>query len=165
MAKGLLQPMTRRSGTLVLLESSLILAAVIAGAYLVVGPQAWRVAAAQAMVAKSLLILFVCQCCLYYTDHYDDPRGAGDQRELFARLMQALGATALILSALYFRFPDLIIERGVFAVAAVLVTTAVIAWRVTFGWVSRRIGPRERLLVVGASPTGIDLARELHRRS
>ena len=164
MAKGLLQPMTRRSSMLVLLETSLILGAVIAGARVVVGPNAWRMATGQAMLAKSLLIVFVCQCCLYYTDHYDDPRADGNQLQLLARLLQALGATALILSGLYFRFPNLIIERGVFAVAAILVTAAVIAWRVTFWWASRRMGPRERLLIVGASPTAIDLARELHRR-
>jgi sugar transferase (PEP-CTERM system associated) len=43
-------------------------------------------------------------------------------------------------------------------------TALVVGWRVAFAWLSRRIGPRERLLLVGRSPAGLDLARELHKR-
>ena len=165
MAKGLLQPVTWRSGTLVLLESSLIVTAVIAGMYVVLGPDAWGLVARGGVLPKALLIAYICQLCLYYTDLYDDPKVGGDGRELLVRLMHALGATALILSALYFWFPTLIIGRGVFAVAAVLVTAFVVGWRVTFAWFTKRIGPRERLLLVGRSPAGLDLARELFKRS
>src|SRR6266481_2674311 len=100
MAKGLLQPVTWRSGTLVLLESSLIVAAVITGSYVVLGPQAWQMDVGRGALPKALLIAYICQFCLYYTDLYDDPRVGGDRRELLVRLMHALGATALILSAL-----------------------------------------------------------------
>jgi sugar transferase (PEP-CTERM system associated) len=164
MAKGLLQPVTWRSGTLVLLESSLIIAAVIAGSYVVLGSQAWRMDVGQGVLPKMLLVAYLCQLCLYYTDLYDDPRVGGDRRELLVRLLHALGATALILSVLYFWFPTLVIGRGVFAVAAMLVTAFVVGWRVAFAWFTRRIGPRERLLIVGRSPTGLDLARELYKR-
>ena len=165
MAKGLLQPVTWRSGTLVLLESSLIVTAVIASMYVVLGPDAWGLVARGGVLPKALLIAYICQLCLYYTDLYDDPKVGGDGRELLVRLMHALGATALILSALYFWFPTLIIGRGVFAVAAVLVTAFVVGWRVTFAWFTKRIGPRERLLLVVRSPAGLDLARELFKRS
>src|SRR5436190_58395 len=109
MAKGLLQPVTWRSGTLVLLESSLIVTAVIASMYVVLGPDAWGLVARGGVLPKALLIAYICQLCLYYTDLYDDPKVGGDGRELLVRLMHALGATALILSALYFWFPTLII--------------------------------------------------------
>ena len=33
-----------------------------------------------------------------------------------------------------------------------------------FEWLSGRVGPRERLLLVGTSPAAIDLARELFER-
>src|SRR5881396_1165381 len=155
MGKGLLQPVTWRSGTLVLCESSLIVAAVIGGVYLVLGPEAWLMVVREGVLPKALLIAYICQLCLYYEDLYDDPRLTADRTELFGRLVHALGATALILSALYFWFPALIIGRGVFAVAAILMTAFVVGWRVTFAWFTKRIGPRERLLLVGRSPAGL----------
>ena len=164
MAKGLLQPVTWRSGTLVIFESTLIVAAVAISAVLVLGADAWDVIAGGSVLAKALLIAYICQICLYYQDLYDDPRLAADRRELLVRLAQALGATALILSALYFWFPGLIIGRGVFAVAAVLVATLVVGWRVAFSWVVQHMAPRERLLLVGTSAAGVDLAKELHQR-
>ena len=164
MAKGLLQHVTWRSGTLVLLESSLIVGAVVASAFVVLGVQAWGLVSSEAVLPKALLIAYTCQLCLYYGDLYDDPRLATDRRELLIRLIQALGSAALILSVLYFWFPALIIGRGVFAVAAVLVTTFVIGWRIAFSWAAHSIGPRERLLLVGTSAAGIDLGRELHER-
>ena len=44
--------------------------------------------------------------------------------ELFVRTLQALGATSLILALLYAWFPALIVGRGVFVVAAIIVRAA-----------------------------------------
>ena len=65
-----------------------------------------------------LLIVGVCQVCLHYADLYD-LRAIVDTRDLLVRLLQALGATSLILAVVYFWFPDWIIGRGVFLIAAV----------------------------------------------
>jgi sugar transferase (PEP-CTERM system associated) len=105
-------------------------------------------------------ILFSCLLCLYYADLYD-LRLVGDRRELFVRALQALGATSLILAALYFWFPGMVIGRGVFLLASGLVVVVIIGWRVVFMWIARRVRPRERLLIVGAGPASIELAREL----
>ena len=51
-----------------------------------------------------------------------------------------------------------------FLIAALLVITVVIGWRLAFDWTSRRVGPRERLLLVGTSAAAITLARELYER-
>ena len=79
-------------------------------------------------------------------------------------LRQALGATSLILAAVYFRLPDLIIGRGVFVIAATGVVLLVLGWRFLFEWYGSRAVPRERLLIVGTSPGSVELARELHER-
>jgi sugar transferase (PEP-CTERM system associated) len=42
-----------------------------------------------------------------------------------------------------------------------LVIAGVIGWRVTFEWLMRRVGPRERLLLVGTTGASVTLAREL----
>ncbi len=164
MAKGLIQDVTWRSTTLVLFENLLIVSAIGAGAYVRLGDGAWDLVRQDDGLLKALLISYVCQLCLYYGDLYDDPRLAVDHRELLVRIFQALGATSLILAALYYWFPDLILGRGVFATSAVLVVVSLIGWRLGFGWMIAKVGPRERLLLVGTGSAGVALARELHER-
>lgn len=164
MAKGLIQNVTWRSTTLVILETGLIVTAIGAGAYVRLGDQMWDLVIEQGGLLRVLLIAYVCQLCLYYLDLYDDSRLTVDRRELLIRIFQALGATSLILSFLYFWFPATMLGRGVFAIAAVFMALVVIGWRIAFTWLVGRVGPRERLLMVGTSAAGIELARELHQR-
>jgi len=78
--------------------------------------------------------------------------------------MQALGAAAIVLAAIYYWSPLPMIGRGIFMITAVIVIPAMVAWRLAFEWISRRMGPRERLLLVGTNPAAVTLARELHDR-
>jgi sugar transferase (PEP-CTERM system associated) len=164
MAKGLLQEVTWRSTTLVVAESTLIVSAVTMSAFLRLGNGGWELLAAGTFIPRALLVAYVCQLCLYYNDLYDEPRLSADVRELLVRILQALGASSIILAAVYFWFPHLIIGQGVFAGAAILVATAVIGWRLAFAWTARLASPRERLLLVGTNPAAVALARELQVR-
>jgi sugar transferase (PEP-CTERM system associated) len=112
---------------------------------------------------KILLIVGIAQLSLYYADLYD-VRVASDRRELYTRLIQALASTSFALAVLYFWFPSLMVGRGVFLIAAVLLLTLVVGWRVAFEWLSGQVGPRERLLLVGTGPAAVELARELFQR-
>jgi FlaA1/EpsC-like NDP-sugar epimerase len=49
--------------------------------------------------------------------------------------------------------------------AAVMIVTLIFGWRIAFEWTNRRVGPRERLLLVGTGEGAIRLARELYERS
>jgi sugar transferase (PEP-CTERM system associated) len=108
-----------------------------------------------------LLVAVVCQLCLYYSDLYDF-RIVSDRRELFVRLTQALGATSVILAVAYFWLPQLMLGRGVFILSAAVVLVVITGWRVAFEWITRALGPRERLLLIGTGPGSVELARELH---
>jgi sugar transferase (PEP-CTERM system associated) len=163
MSRLLFRRLTGRSFGLIALETALIGAAIAGAAFLRLGDEARLLLASENVVWKILLIALVCQVCLYYVDLYD-LRIASDRRELFIRMIQALGAASFILAALYFWIPSLIIGRGVFGIAIVLVIALVIGWRVAFEWVSRQVGPRERLLLVGTSNASVSLARELFQR-
>jgi sugar transferase (PEP-CTERM system associated) len=163
MAKGLIETANLRSTTLIVSETALILGAVAASVYLSGDGQAWPLVVAE-MLPKALVITSVCQLCLYYGDFYDDPQLTRNRTELLIRTLRALGMTLLMLAALYTIVPSLIVARGVLAPTATLAAAAVIAWRLVFTWVTRRVGPRERLLLVGHSPAGLALARELHER-
>ena len=124
-----------RGVVLVAAETLLILGAVAVAAYVRLGEWMWVVMTEEHGLYKALLVAFVCQLCLYYTDLYDF-RKIGDRRDLFGRIAQALGAAALILAVVYFWFPAMMIGRGVFMIAAALVTTLIIAWRVAFEWLT-----------------------------
>src|SRR5438477_5671570 len=154
---------TWRPIVLVLGETFLLLAGVAAGTYIRLGEWGWTLLLTRDGLLKALLIVGVCQVCLYYSDLYD-LRGIVDLVDLTVRLIQALGATSLILAAAYYWFPDWIIGRGVFLVAALLVGSLVVLWRVTFAWFSRHVSPAERLLLVGTEPAAVALARELYER-
>jgi sugar transferase (PEP-CTERM system associated) len=153
--------LTLRSLTLVVFETVLIVASIATAAYLRFGDWSLEILTKENGAAKTLLAAGVVQMCLYYADLYD-LRVASDRPELFVRIVQALGAASFILAVVYFWFPTLIIGRGVFVMAAFLVITLVIGWRVAFIWMSGQLAPRERLLLVGTSQAAVGLARELH---
>jgi sugar transferase (PEP-CTERM system associated) len=163
MLRVLRQRVSPRALTLIAFETVLIVSAIALGAYARLGALAWDIALYENGIAKALLIALVTQTCLYYADMYD-LRLLGDRRELFTRLLQALAPASFILAALYFWFPVLIIGRGVFLVAAILVFILVTGWRIAFDWTSGHLAPRERLLLVGTSPAAVTLAREMFER-
>jgi sugar transferase (PEP-CTERM system associated) len=148
---------------LILGETALLVSAVVGAAWLRLGEWAWPLVDGWDGGFRVLLIVAAVQVCLHYVDLYD-LRSIVDTRDLLVRLFQALGAAALILAAAYFWFPDWIIGRGVFLVAAGLVVTLVVAWRLAFAWLTKHASPRERLLLVGTSPAAVALTRELHDR-
>jgi sugar transferase (PEP-CTERM system associated) len=163
MTRALGGRLTLRSFTLIACETALIVCAVVGAAYLRLGSEASEVLMSQGGLAKALLIAAVAQVSLYYAELYDF-RVFADRAELFVRILNAVASTSVILAVLYYWLPSLIIGRGVFLLAAVLVMTLVIGWRVAFEWTSGRVRPRERLLLVGTNPAAVDLAREMHLR-
>ena len=154
---------SRRALLLIAFESVLIVAAVWLAAYVRFRGWTWAVMAEQNGMPKALLIAAVCQLCLYYSDLYDFRRIA-DRKELLVRIIQALGGASFVLAAVYYWFPASMIGRGVFFLAAGFVTVLVSGWRVAFEWLSNRVGPRQRLLLVGIGGAAIKLERELMER-
>jgi sugar transferase (PEP-CTERM system associated) len=152
--------LTSRLVGLIVCETALIVGGVYAGAWIRMGrPDDFL----RDSLPKSLLIAFVAQFWLYLGDLYDF-KILSERRELFIRAVQALGATSVTLSLLYYWLPNLIVGRGVFIYSAVLVIFLVFGWRVAFEWMSGHLGARERLLLVGTGDTAVRLARELYNR-
>jgi len=154
---------TWRTAVLLTGETALLTTAVALGSYVRFRDSTPMLFTDANGVLRVMLIVVVCQICLHYADLYD-LRTIADTRDLVVRLLQALGATSLILAVIYFWFPDWVIGRGVFLIAAVLVISLILLWRLLFGWLSKNIAPRERLLLVGTNPASIELARELFER-
>jgi sugar transferase (PEP-CTERM system associated) len=161
--RALLRRLSGRSVTLILLETVLIVSAVAAASFVRLQGETVDIMLNEDGAVKALLVAFVAQICLYYADLYN-LRQVADRRELFVRIVQALASASFLLAAIYYWFPSLVIGRGVFMIAAGLVLVLVVGWRVLFEWLSRSMGPRERLLLVGTSSAAVSLARELFER-
>ena len=158
--KALLQRITWRGAGPIVFETALIVGAVLAAAYLRLGPEALH---DRDTLLKALFVAFVCQTAFYLGDLYN-LRIVSDRREMFIRMVQGLGISSLILGVIYFWFPWLIVGRGVFVIAALLVVVLVIGWRLCWEFLARAVGPRERLLIIGTNAAAVMLARELHER-
>jgi sugar transferase (PEP-CTERM system associated) len=151
-----------RPATLIGVEHVVIVLAVFIAVLLRFGA-AEVFGAGLAILWRASLIAAVLQICLHYSDLYE-LRSLVDRRDLFIRLLRALGVASVILAVLYYWLPTLIIGRGVFVIASVFVVALVVGWRLAFEWLSLRIAPAERLLIVGTNSAAVDLARELFER-
>ena len=156
--------LTLRTAILVLIEHELIVLAVTLAT--VVRFDLGSVAAeltAGSLLWRASLIAGVLQIALHYCDLYD-LRTLSDRRDLVVGLIQALGGASLVLAVLYYWIPQLIIGRGVFAIASLFVIVLVAGWRLAFEWFALRVGPAERLLIVGTGGAAVALAKELFDR-
>jgi sugar transferase (PEP-CTERM system associated) len=161
--RGVFQGLTRRAVGLVVFESTLIVGGVIAAALARLGIEGVSGEELPITLSKAVFIAAVCQISFYFGELYN-LKVVSDRREMFIRVVQSLGITSLILGVVYFWFPGLVIGRGVFLIAAVLVVLLVIGWRLCWEWLARTVGPRERLLIIGTNAAAISLGQELHER-
>jgi sugar transferase (PEP-CTERM system associated) len=159
--QAILGGITWRRSSLVVMDHVLIMIAVLLAVILRAGP-AHRLVGWD-LLWRASLIGVVLQLCLHYCDLYD-VRTLRHRRDLIVGLLQGLGAGSLILAVLYYWVPQLILGRGIFLIGAILIAALISAWRISFEWLSSRVGPRERLLIVGTSSAALELARELFER-
>jgi len=87
-----------------------------------------------------------------------------DRRELFARILKALGISALMLALIYSMFPGLSLGPGVVAMAVMIAVALVVGWRIAFVWFAQSLAPRKRFLIIGTNATAFNFARELQGR-
>jgi sugar transferase (PEP-CTERM system associated) len=109
---------------------------------------------------KIALVTVVCQLCLYYNDFYDLTL-VHSNRELVVRLLQAAGAASIVLAALYFILPALMIGNGIFVSALGVFLIAILGWRLAFNYISGSMKLQERVLFVGTGETARRVARQI----
>jgi len=109
---------------------------------------------------KIALVTLVCQLCLYYNDFYD-LTVVHSSRELIVRLLQAAGAASIVLAAMYFVQPGLMIGDGIFVSALFVFLVAILGWRLAFNGVTGSLRLEERVLFVGTGDTARKVARQI----
>jgi sugar transferase (PEP-CTERM system associated) len=138
------------AGELLLIFGSVALAAVFQQTPNL-GANLWKIA----------LVTLVCQLCLYYNDCYD-LTVVHSNRELVVRLLQAAGAASIVLAALYFVVPVLMIGDGIFVSALFVFLIAILGWRLAFNGVTGSLKlDEERVLFVGTGDTARKVARQI----
>jgi sugar transferase (PEP-CTERM system associated) len=109
---------------------------------------------------KIALVTLICQLCLYYNDFYD-LTVVHSNRELVVRLLQAAGAASIMLAALYFLMPSMMIGNGIFVSALFVFLVAILGWRLAFNHVTGSLKLEERVLFVGTGDTARKVARQI----
>jgi sugar transferase (PEP-CTERM system associated) len=112
---------------------------------------------------KAFLITVICQCCLYYADTYD-LRYLRSRTELILRMLQAFGAAALLLAALFYLVPAARLGEGIVEFALIAILSSIVCWRVVIEWLNRAYGAGERVVLAGSSPGIVELSRVLSTR-
>ena len=110
---------------------------------------------------KIAVVTLICQLCLYYNDFYDLTL-VHSNRELVVRLLQAAGAASIVLAALYFLQPNLMIGNGIFVSALFVFLVAILGWRLVFNSITGSLKlDEERVLFVGTGETARKVARQI----
>jgi sugar transferase (PEP-CTERM system associated) len=109
---------------------------------------------------KVALVTAICQLCLYYNDFYDLTL-VHSNRELIVRLLQAAGAASIVLAALYFLRPQLMIGNGIFVSSLFVILIAILGWRLAVNQLIGSLKLEERVLFVGTGETARKVARQI----
>jgi sugar transferase (PEP-CTERM system associated) len=109
-------------------------------------------------VFRFLLAILICVVALYFNDLYDFSL-MRTRNEILVRLFQAFGVACLALALSYYIAPDLGFGRGIAALAAPLILTLTLGWRLLRLKQGHSLGASERILIMGTGPAGISIAR------
>jgi len=109
----------RRRISLALSDAPLTLAAVTAAARFRLGAESWNATLSLEGACRVVLLAAILQACFVAAGLYDARRISDSQGRITAILL-ALGSASIIMAFVYFGWPNLMIGRGVFMIAAVL---------------------------------------------
>jgi len=112
---------------------------------------------------KILGLTVVVLLCLHYCDLYNLGR-LRFQAESYLQLLTVLGILALLLAALGYLFPSLMIGRGVFLGGFLILAVGVIAWRSAYTAFLSSPYLREKVYVLGAGDRAKRLVKTLRER-
>jgi sugar transferase (PEP-CTERM system associated) len=108
---------------------------------------------------KILLMIVVAQASFFLFDLYEF-REVRKRGVVYIRTLQALGLTSIVLAAIFYAFPQMILGRGVFLISLLLILSTMILWRLFVLWLLGHPRFAERVLIIGTNKNAIEIARE-----
>ena len=112
---------------------------------------------------KVILITIVTQFSLYFSDLYEF-KATETLIDLTSKLIQAIGITSVLLAAVYFLWPDMIIGRWVFFASLVLLLSFLVSWRFLYTFGIRKKMFVEKAVLLGSGRLGRDILDEISSR-
>jgi sugar transferase (PEP-CTERM system associated) len=112
------------------------------------------------ILLKALLITVICQACLFYNDLYD-LKVTDTFIELGIRLLQALGASAILLALVYFVFPVCIISQGIFIASTAIVIILIVSWRIGYMKILNLGLFNQKIMVLGSSAIATEICAQI----
>ena len=153
------------SRTFVLLCSELFLTVVcfLTSALILHGRGSYHALVTVSGLCQLVVMALVCLCCMHYFDLYDT-RTFRSKWNLVSRLFQVLGTAALALGLIYYVFPRIVAIPGLYFLASPMLLCTLFLLRVGFVYVNEASDQAQRVVLVGRSQLGSDLAREIRQR-
>lgn len=150
-----------RTSLLLLAEAAVVFGAIIGAVYLRLGAEDSRVELMlrQGFLKAGLATIF-CLAAFYLFDLYDFIV-MHDRRELFLRLVQALGLAWVALALAFYAFPQIVLGRGISLIALPLALGLMVGWRVSIHWLLGHPNFGEKILIVGSGNLAVEVAREM----
>lgn len=150
-----------RNAVFVLGEGLFIFLSVILASWLIIGRDS--ILADRTLAPKIFMIVLVCQLCLFYNDLYD-LKITDTLQELFIRLLQALGTSAIVLAPVYYFFPACIIGKWVFNISIGFVIAFIVVWRIAYMQILSRGLFDQKIVLLGSGDLASNIAKEIDGR-
>ena len=116
------------------------------------------------LIFKAVLITFVCQSCLYYADLYEF-HAVRKGKEIFIKLIQALGIATILIAAIYFLFPQTTIDSGVYILSLCILTVFLGSWRFSYSFVISRGLFNIKIILVGSDDLAQNIVNEINHKT
>jgi len=147
-----------RNAAFVVGEGTFIFIAVVIASWIVLGND--FIVTDWSIVFKSLLIVSICQLSLYYNDLYD-LKITDTTSELFIRLLQAIGTSAILLAPIYYWFPVCVIGKWIFNVSIFFVIMFIVIWRMAYMQILNRGLFDQKIILLGSGELAKKIAQEI----
>jgi len=152
----------RQSGLLVLGDALWILAAVPLAALIRLGPNSPVTSTDGFLFAVGALNACIFLAAFYYNDLYE-LRTLAQERVLIVRVARALAAGMVLVALAYYALPALQVGRGILLLTAALVAGYAYVSRTALK-VASQAALHERILILGAAETALEIGVEIQQR-
>jgi sugar transferase (PEP-CTERM system associated) len=144
-------------------EALLIVLALIAAMFAVLGADAGVALRYEYELAKLVIAAGVCMLCMHYYDLYDSMI-LHNPGQAAVRVVQVLGSSCVILACLSYLYPLVQIDQNLLLIWVVLAGLSLIIWRRLFLALNRAPGHEQKTLLLGSGPLASQLASEIKSR-
>lgn len=111
---------------------------------------------------KILFISMTIQLSLYYHNLYDFSSKI-NMSELVLHILQATAIACIILAAVYYFLPILVLERGIFLVIIFFMFLILVSWRLIYQYICRKQLLNEKILLVGDGKLASMIGHEVRK--